>query len=390
MKLAFYYHIPVVKQGESLKVPGYLGVFIESLAQVTEELYLIMHEARSFEAGEADYVLRSPNIKWVSLGLKTPAWHRSLFHRKVLAKAAEKLSSCDVLLLRSPSPLAPYFHKYLPHTRVVFLVVGDYAESVKQTGTQSLRELVINFYLKHNDYLFRKRMKKTDVIVNSPALFDKYKNNSQTIHQVKTTTLSQADFYYRADTCQSNPVQLLYTGRIDRLKGLFELVEATAQLKQASHQVVLNIVGWENTEGNPVEKQLKELAAKLGISNEVIFHGKKTIGSELNTMYRMADIYVIPSYEEGFPRTIWEAMANSLPVVATTVGAIPHYLTHETDALLISPKSTTDITKAIEALIKDAGLRQRLIANGMKQAESNTLEYQAGKLVNIMNNLIRN
>jgi glycosyltransferase involved in cell wall biosynthesis len=390
MKLAFYYHIPTVVRDGNIYLPGYLGVFVDSLATVTEELYLVMHEARDFEKAEADYKLQSQNIKWVSLGLKTPAWHRSLFHGKVLGKITGALSSCDVLLLRSPSPLAPYFHKYLPHTRVVYLVVGDYAESVKQTETRSLREMVINLYLKHNDYLFRQRMKKTDVIVNSPALFNKYETNSKTIHQIKTTTLSQTDFFYRNDTCQDHTIQLLYTGRIDKLKGLFELVEATASLKQCSHNVMLNIVGWESIDGNPVEQQLKELAAKLGISSALVFHGKKKIGEQLNAMYRMADIYVIPSYEEGFPRTIWEAMANSLPVVATTVGAIPHYLKNETDAMLIAPKSTNEITEAIEKLIKDPSLRQKLISNGMKQAENNTLEYQARNLMDIITDLIKN
>jgi glycosyltransferase involved in cell wall biosynthesis len=96
---------------------------------------------------------------------------------------------------------------------------------------------------------------------------------------------------------------------------------------------------------------------------------------------------VIPSYEEGFPRTIWEAMANSLPVVATTVGAIPRYLSHQKDAILIKPKSTTDIANAIIALIENTELRKTLIRNGMIQAENNTLEFQTKQLLTIINQL---
>jgi hypothetical protein len=75
MKLAFYYHIPLVQENKALKVPGYLGVFIDALANEVDELHLVMHQARPHESAEADYTLKSKNIIWVDLGLKTPAWH---------------------------------------------------------------------------------------------------------------------------------------------------------------------------------------------------------------------------------------------------------------------------------------------------------------------------
>lgn len=387
MKLAFYYHIPVVPQSGKLYLPGYLGVFVDSLANAVEELYLVMHEARSHEKAEADYALKSPNIRFISLGEKTPAWHRGIFHKNVLSEPLKQMETCDYFLVRSPSPLAPYFHKYIKHPKLVFMVVGDYAESVAQIASKSFRDVVINQYLKHNDYLFRKRMRYTDLFVNSPALFDKYKPISKSIHQIKTTTLSKSDFYYREDTCEKPQINLLYTGRIDPLKGLFELVEATAVLRKQYPGITLHMVGWENTLEKPVEAALKQAAEKMGIAAHVIFHGKKTIGEELNAMYRMADVYIIPSYEEGFPRTIWEAMANSLPVVATTVGAIPRYLRNNEDALLIAPKKTEEITTAIQRVLSEPALRRNLIANGMKLAENNTLEYQANNMIQLLKQL---
>lgn len=387
MKLAFYYHIPIVKKEAELNVPSYLGVFIDSLAKSVEELYLVLHQANYEEAKEADYTLISKNIRFIDLGTKTPAWHRAIFHQKILKKSLKQIETCDVFLVRSPSPLAPYFKRYINRPKLIFLVVGDYAESVIHEKATSFRQWVTMKYLVFNDYLFRKAMLTTDTIVNSPVLFAKYKPTARSIHQIKTTTLSEADFFYRNDTCLNSPIHVLYTGRIDPLKGLFELVEAIAQLSKKNMYLILDLVGWESVEGNPVEKRLKEFSRQLGIEKKVVFHGKKSIGEELNEMYRMADIYVIPSYEEGFPRTIWEAMANSLPVVATRVGAIPRYLKDGTDAIFIEPKKTEDITRAIEILIKNPLLRQTLIRNGMKQAESNTLQLQTQNLLDIIKNL---
>jgi glycosyltransferase involved in cell wall biosynthesis len=92
----------------------------------------------------------------------------------------------------------------------------------------------------------------------------------------------------------------------------------------------------------------------------------------------------MPSYQEGFPRSIWEAMANSVPVIATTVGSIPYNLSDGEDALLIPPKSADAIADKIELLINDATLRKNLIAKAMKVAREVTLESQSKILVGII------
>lgn len=134
----------------------------------------------------------------------------------------------------------------------------------------------------------------------------------------------------------------------------------------------------------PVESILKAQAVEWGLHSHVFFHGKKSVGEALNAMYRQADIYVIPSYQEGFPRTIWEAMANSCPVIATRVGSIPHYLEHEHHALLIEPKDVGGIVEAVKRLLSDEVLRQKLISNGYALAQTNTLEIQTKRLVQIL------
>jgi len=386
MNLAFYYHIPITIKEGGLYIPGYLGVFITSLAKEVESLYLLMHESRpgSSDVEEADYQLNESNISWVTLGIKTPAWHRDLFHRIILSKAVEKIEHCDCLLVRSPSPLAPYFHYYTNNVRVIFMVVGDYREGAKHARPKSLRDWLVWKYIRYNDRLFVKAMKHTDVLVNSAQLFWKYQYLSKSIFQIRTTTLSESDFFERIDTCQNEVLQLLYTGRIDPLKGLFELIEALPLLLSRNIHAVLNIVGWEPDSSRSVENALRQKATALGVVSQVIFHGRKTVGTDLNVMYRMADIYLIPSYHEGFPRTIWEAMANSLPVIATRVGSIPDYLRDYENALLIEPRNINDIVNTILLLVNSEELRKRIIFNGQTLARENTLDKQTRILVEIL------
>jgi len=386
VNLAFYYHIPVTIKVGKLFVPSYLGVFLDSLAGMVETLSLLMHESKpgSSDVEEADYPLMASNITWVTLGLKTPAWHRDLFHSKILPTAMRKIDHCDCIIVRSPSPLAPYFHRYAKQVRVVFMVVGDFGEEAQHARPKTLREWAVWKYVAYNDRMFVKAMKHTDVVVNSPKLFRKYQPISKSIFQIKTTTLSGNDFFERADTCQDKVLQLLYTGRIDPQKGLFELIGVLPQLLSKNFDVVLNLVGWEPDANKPVEQALLQKAAEFGVSKHVVFHGRKTVGADLNAMYRMADIYLIPSYHEGFPRTIWEAMANSLPVIASRVGAIPEYLTDRENAILIEPRKVEDIVDSILLLLKTPELRQKIISNGQTLANENTLEVQTKHLIDYL------
>jgi len=69
-KIAFYYHIPVWNNNGHLYLPSLLGVFIDELASNLDQLILIMHEDK--EQGQADYLIKSANLQFISLGIKTP------------------------------------------------------------------------------------------------------------------------------------------------------------------------------------------------------------------------------------------------------------------------------------------------------------------------------
>ncbi len=376
MKTAFYYHIPVYPNQGKLFIPSYLGVFIDSLASFTETLYIVLHEANSIQALEADYSLKAGNIIWVNLGYTKPAWLRTFFPSLVLKNKISQIEDCEAFIVRSPTPLAPHFHKYTSKPKIYFMVVGDYLEGAEHLKFGKFRDRIIFWYLKFFDGQFTRQIRKTEILVNSLGLFEKYENTAKSIQLIKTTTLSSNDFWEREDTCENTFIDILYTGRIDPAKGLFELVEAIAYINKKYENLRLNIVGWENNPEKPVENSLKVLSNKLGIIDKVIFHGAKPVGPQLFEMYRMADIYCIPSYHEGFPRTIWEAMANSLPVIATSVGGIPKTLSNMENAILINPKSIIEITNSIIKLIEDKQLRKNLIKSGRQMAMENTLEKQ--------------
>ncbi len=391
MTLGFYYHVTAVSRDGNIRLPSYLGLFLDSIAVRVKCLVVFLHEAADYEANSCNYTLQSNNIRWVNLGPKKPAWHRALFGKSLLKKFENEAIDCDVLLIRAPTPLsAAFFAVFKGKKPMVYMVVGDYVAGVPHLKLPFLRKWAIYAMAVYLDRSLKKSARFCCILSNSNDILETLKPFAKEAHYIRTTTLTEKDFFERTDTCQSAPYNVLYTGRFDFAKGLRELLEASAALMAKGLPIRLHLGGWEDTPGKPVTYWLEQRALVLGISEYVVNHGKKTHGEALNALYRSADIFVMPSYQEGFPRSIWEAMANSVPVIATTVGSIPFNLCDGENALLIPPKQEVVISDKIELLIKGASLRQKLIVNGLKVAREVTLESQSKILIDIIETFLDN
>jgi len=385
MNLGFYYHLPIDPSNGELKTHSEQGVFLDELASHVDRLTLFLHRANEKEIPRCEYKLTSKNIRFIDMGFKLPAWDRFLFPKKTLSKIIKEVSSCDLIMVRAPSPLAPQFYSKLhKYTKTCYLVVGDYVHGAKHLHQPWWRKIPIIILSARNDRQLTKSLQNSLTLVNSPVLYDKYRQKVKNLYQVRTTTISKADLYHRELTCDKDEIKLLYTGRLDLAKGLRELLKATAILVEKNINASLHLVAWEDDPKKPIELLLRNLALRIKIQKRVFFYSRKKLGSELNEMYRMADIYLIPSYHEGFPRTIWEAMANSLPVIASKVGGIPEYVGNA--AVLIEPQNISDISDAVSRLVQDSKEVKRLIKRGYKLASQNTLENTVSEMFSIINN----
>ncbi len=128
-----------------------------------------------------------------------------------------------------------------------------------------------------------------------------------------------------------SPVRLLFLGWLDREKGIFELVEACRQLSR-SCQFVLNVVG----EGSAF-RSVRDLVTRNELDSKVHFSGWLD-GQALEDALSEADVFVLPSWVEGLPNSMIEAMAARLAVVVSSVGNIPDVVDDGREALLVPRK----------------------------------------------------
>jgi len=290
----------------------------------------------------------------------------------------------DIFLVRSPTPLLVVFSTLTRFRPIVMYLVGDYVEAARSLKSGTFKAWSVKVLSRVVDLAQRKLAKGNLVVTNSKTLYDKYVPTSRRVEIVRSTTLSPQDFFYRDDTCKESTIKVLFTGRLDPLKGLFELVEACNQLAENGQSIELHLAGLLLNGLEDMPDRLSR-AAKGSMEGRIYYHGIKKVGPDLNALYRLCDVYVIASKGvEGFPRTIWEAFANGLPVIASRIGSIPEFLEHEKDVLLVTPGSVEDIQSALQRVITDNSLRKLLIRNGYTQAEGNTLEKQGKRTVDVL------
>jgi glycosyltransferase involved in cell wall biosynthesis len=147
------------------------------------------------------------------------------------------------------------------------------------------------------------------------------------------------------------PLRLVYVGRLVRTKGLFELIEALAQLGRAGREFGLAIAG----EG-PDRDELMSASDRAGLGDRVRFLGS-VFAAEKCRLWLRSDVFVFPTYFEGLPYSLLEAMAAGCVPITTPVAAIPDVMRDGVHGLFVPVKDARALALAMIALDDD---RERL------------------------------
>jgi glycosyltransferase involved in cell wall biosynthesis len=168
---------------------------------------------------------------------------------------------------------------------------------------------------------------------------------------------------------------ILYVGRLVPEKGQAVLLRAVALLRERGRRVRATLVG----EG-PQRSALEALAEQLGVAGQLDFTG--ALGQdEIRALYETASVFCLPSFAEGIPCVLMEAMAMELPVVSTFVAGIPELVDDGHNGLLVAPGRVDQLARVLEWLLADPALCRRLGANAReKVVEEFSSEHSAEQL----------
>ena len=176
---------------------------------------------------------------------------------------------------------------------------------------------------------------------------------------------------------------ILYSGRLDYRKGLFDLIESSKIICQVHPEISFVITG----KGILIEK-LKRRVNESGLKKNFNFVGFVS-REKLIQLYQQATIYVLPSHYEGLPTVLLEAMACGCPIVATSVSGNLDVLTQGHDGILVPPKSPDKIAEAVLKLLDDEKMRNTLGINARNTIENRfTWSIISKKFLHFYNSLI--
>jgi len=167
------------------------------------------------------------------------------------------------------------------------------------------------------------------------------------------------------------PGLVAFAGRCEAAKGIFDLLEAANLLRGTIPQVRLECAG----DGDLAKVARYALALNLGM--RVSLPGWMDRAGTRDLM-RRASVFVLPSYAEGLPMSLLEAMAAGFPLVATSAGGVPDIITDEVDGLIVPPGNPEALAAAIGRILRDPAFA-RSLGNAARETIAN--RYSADRSI---------
>jgi glycosyltransferase involved in cell wall biosynthesis len=327
-----------------------LGVYVDGLSRaLARKGHDVMVLTRSRETKYREELLEGVMV------VRCPYLKLYPFHIQLHGIFVERLlnsmkSDFDVTHLHSP--FVPVIRKRTPTILTLHSTVRGMTPLVRGLGVRSLASRLFGFFYS--------------------SLEEKVMSNSDLVTVVSQHVAQDVRRFYRkrgkivvvgngVDTSLFKPNEkddhnhiVLYTGRLEVSKGVYELVRSAALVLRHDPTAIFVLIG-----DGPCRHDLEKLVARLNLTDRFHFIHKPTFNCLLQ-YYRSAFVYVLPSYYEGLPTVVLEAMACGVPVVGTKVGGIKEVVEDDETGILVPPKDPESLGKAILNVLSDSTLRNRM------------------------------
>ncbi|WP_297509343.1 glycosyltransferase family 4 protein [Flavobacterium sp.] len=155
----------------------------------------------------------------------------------------------------------------------------------------------------------------------------------------------------------ANDFVFLFVGRVVSDKGINELVRAFSNLENPNNQFKLLLVGPFEEDLNPLHH---DTLTQIKTNTNIITTGYQ---SDVRKFYKLSDVFVFPSYREGFPNVVMEAGAMELPVITTNINGCDEIIIPEKNGLLIPQKNEKSLLDAMQKISSEQELYQKLKQN---------------------------
>jgi glycosyltransferase involved in cell wall biosynthesis len=298
-------------------------------------------------AYEKSFIWKKWNCIWIETYIDKSAFARIVYFLKGLTHYLIQIWDTDIVHIHVSTGTA-VLRKYIFYSiaRLIRkkIVIHFHAFSSESTLFGKYKNIYLEMFT-HSDR----------VIVLSPywkhELVRAYPTNSLQTEVVFNPSVGVS---VNGNTYSEKKKYILFAGTVNKRKGYVDLITAFSVVVKNHPQWRLIFAG-----NGDIDRGVA-LADELHIRQHVTFRGWIS-GREKEKLFRESSIFCLPSYHEGFPMAILDAMSFGLPIITTPVGGIMDVFTNRENALIIDPGHIEALSTAITLLIEDEVLRNKLM-----------------------------
>ncbi len=379
--IAIHHHALIYKSESYYYINSFIGAWINEICKYYKSVSYIAHCSQK-KSIEQDFKIKSSDINFISLGPELR--FRNFNKKKIIIDHLLKANDIkyDLLLVRGITPYQNLVIRNFKAKKMFYLLVGNLRGGDNSFNFKMSFLLQIIFYFLRI-YKMRIFSDKVEFLVNSPGLIKEIKQvTTKKPKFVPTNTLKNDDFnsYLNYDIIFSEKISLIFVGRVVEDKGIYELIKAFIHLnKSKKNKYFLNIIG---SCTKKMKRKILDLIPKQ-IESRIKFHGFIKFGPNLFELYKQNNFFILPSYHEGFPHTIWEAASQKISVITTKVGGIPD-LVNENEVTFIKKKNVKSLIEKILYLQNNPRITNKKI----EALYNKSLKYSLENCVKILSNTV--
>jgi glycosyltransferase involved in cell wall biosynthesis len=394
IKLGYYNHGHYIKdQDGQVYVSFDIAIWADRFVELCDEFVVFLNRGvgATYEKNKIPksfYPLHT-KAKLVDIGLQRPHWQKVIgigLNKQAISKAT---STLDWIIIQGPTPQQNEVAKAVhPHCKIATLLVGLWKKWPKQMFRQSgvknkFKEQFINILKWYNQH-------QTSVLMNKYADLPMGNNPAMPVfYRCKKSFALVSKGLVRASEIQvreRNPidkklVKLVFFSRLDPEKNLELILEAMAKLKSEGRIVALKAYG-----GTPMNQYIDLIRNKvneLGLEEHVHLMGELPNHQKLE-VFQDADIYVFNTCTtEGFPRTVWEAMATGIPIVCANYPGADQFFKNG-EVRLFEQNNKQDLVNKIIELSDNEDLRRHTTQSAYQLLQQNTLEKSTEHIIEVL------
>lgn len=300
----------------------------------------------------------------------------------VLKEINQFIDELDCVIIMCPSPISKTIFKIAKRKKkkIILLFRQDIVEMTTNRFFGIKKIIATYFANYYQNYFYNNINNQTIVITSGEKLKCMFMPYTDNVYSIADSRFFNKDIINIKDVEKINynaKLKFLFVGRLEVNKGIKELLLTAFHFKD---KISLTIVG-----DGPMRTEIDQFINTNQLNNTITCKGFIGFGEQLLSIYKENDFFLFPSYSEGLPQVILEAMANGCFVISSNVGSIPFIIKHNHNGILINPHNFDNILTVVNSIIDQKYNIKEIRLNAIRTATVYSFENQVKIFEKILN-----